>query len=245
MFSKYFLDFSKQLTKKPASKKTATTKKTGTKKTTSVKVDMKKIKESISKIIPSELSVDGVNVIDKTGFSPDGTDFVVYKEYCPDILKIMGGYIPYELARGIFFVVPTLDKKSLIEVLTKVVAAKKLNRFSLEDDEKEEDDAEFVHIPVFILALNSKYDLLDLKNDIVNWYLAKGIDLSYEFDLMSVVNTGVVMKNWREKNYLAIESMEDTSMWFFMLMNEYLENENILQFEFRDYIKKETVYNQY
>lgn len=245
MFSKYFRDFSKQITKKPSSKKSTTSKKS-----VPTKVDIKKIKESFSGIIPSSLKIENAKIIDKSGFAPEGIDLVVYKEYCQDMLSILGGYVPYELAQAAIFVVPTLDKKSLIEVLTKVVAAKKLNRFALESKEKEDAEGELAseeteQMPVFILVLNSKYELLELKNDIVNWYLAKGIDLSYEFDLMSIVNSGVVVKNWREKTYLAIESMEDTSMWFFILMNEYLENETIKQFDFRDYIKKSVVYNQY
>ena len=61
-----------------------------------------------------------------------------------------------------------------------------------------------------------------------------------------ILHKGIVVKNWREKrSFIALETNEDTFMWFFILMNEYLDVKKEHNIDFRKYVKKEVVYNEY
>ena len=243
MLSNYFKGFHEKLVKKSATKKTATKAKTKTAKGKSdkISVDMKELQDKISKIIPSNLVLDVQKPIDTEGFSPDGADFIVYKEFCEDLLKIMDGYVPFELIYGTYHVLPELEKKTLPEILNKVVSIKKLNQFS----DAEEDSSDTLTIPAFIIVAESNYSFLELKNDIINFYMSNGIDPHNEFDLMMIPNKGLMIKNWREpRSYIALETNEDTAMYFFILMNEYLQHERE-EIDFRNYVKKEVVYTEY
>jgi len=247
MFGEYFTDFHKNLAekKKPAKKTEgkAATKKTSAKKASgkAAAIDIKKIQDKISRIIPSRLSIDAVRAIDDTGFSPDGIDLVIYDEYCPDIIKIMGGYVPSDLIYGTIHLVQKLTAKTLQDVLNNVTAAKKLNTFSEYYDRENEPVR-----PAFIIAAQTDYSFQELKNDVLNYYMSKSIDSLYEFDILTVLNNGLVIKDWREKrNFIALETKEDTGLWFFILMNEYLEVERKASIDFRKYVKKDVVYREF
>ena len=61
-----------------------------------------------------------------------------------------------------------------------------------------------------------------------------------------ILHKGIVVKNWRERrSFIALETKEDTFMWFFILMNEYLDVKREQNIDFRKYVKKEVVYNEY
>jgi hypothetical protein len=239
MIAKYFKDFDKRIIKK---KKAGV--KTGEKKGKAparASVDLRLLKEHLSRVIPSNLKIDSVRPIDTAGFSPDGVDLVVYDTFCQDIIDIMGGYVPYELVYGVFHVIQDLNKDCLIDVLNKISTAKKLNMYAAGPEEGEK-----THIPSFVIASSTKYQLNELKNDIINYYLSKNIEHQYELDILMIMHKGIVVKNWREKrSFIALETNEDTFMWFFILMNEYLDMKKDRTIDFRKYIKKEVVYNEY
>ncbi len=237
MILKYFKDFDKRLIRKKAADKISPVKGKGT---SHGAVDINLLRESITRIIPSNLKVGPVKPIDSAGFSPDGADLVIYNEYCPDIIDLMGGYVPYELVYGLLHLVQNLNKDSLIEVLSKIATAKKLNMYATppEDEEK-------VHIPSFAIVSSTKYEFQELKNDIINFYLSKNIEYQFEVDILMVMHKGIVVKNWREKrSFIALETKEDTFMWFFILMNEYLDLNKDRAIDFRNYVKKEVIYNE-
>lgn len=246
MLSNYFKDFHNKLIKKSSSKNTKAKTKAKTKskaakgKSEKISIDMKELKNKLEKIIPSGLTIDAQKPIDSEGFSPDGADFIAYHEYCADLLKIMDGYVPYELIYGTYHVLPLLDKNSLPVILDKVNSVKKLNQFS-----SGEEMVENATIPAFVIVGETNYTFIDLKNDIINYYMTNGIDPHNEFDLMMIPDKGLLIKNWREqRSYIALETNEDTAMYFFILMNEYLQHEKE-EIDFRKYVKKEVVYTEY
>jgi len=239
MITKYFKDFDKKIIKKKKAGVTDADKKG--KAPAKAPVDVRMLKENLARIIPSNLKIESARPIDTAGFSPDGVDLVAYDPYCEDIIDLMGGYVPYELVYGMFHVVPDLNKDCLIDVLNKVSTAKKLNMYATAPEEGEK-----AHIPSFVVASSMKYQLNEIKNDIMNYYLSKSVEHQYELDILMVLHKGIVVKNWREKrSFIALETNEDTFMWFFILMNEYLDLKRERSIDFRKYIKKEVVYNEY
>jgi hypothetical protein len=259
MLYKYFNDFGKDIvtvrkgskaavTKKDTVQKGAAQKGTAKKGTHAkaadvrqVSVDMGKLKEHLSRIIPSHLTIAAAKPIDGSGFSPDGADLIVYREYCKDIIKIMNGYVPCEIIQGTFHVLPFLDRNSLVEVVNRIATVKKIDRFSNIPEE-----ASIVPIPSFVIVFETSYEFTELKNDIINYYMNKSIEHTFEMDIMLIVNKGIVVKNWREKrSFYVLETGLDSMLSFFILMNEYLEMNRGKELDFRNYAKKDVQYKEY
>lgn len=151
----------------------------------------------------------------------------------------MGGYVPHELLQATLFAVPTLNKKTLQEAMNRVMAVKKINRLSADEE------TEIFSVPSFIIAGATSYKMMDLKNDVLNFYMNNNVAEALEFEILVIMNTGIIVRNWREKTYIGLETGEDTMMWFFILMNEYLEAEREGSIDFRKYVKSDKTYEQY
>lgn len=248
MFSKYFEKLEKQLIKKPKTAKTTaakTSKEKGTsKKATKSKaglppVDINKLKDDLNNIIPQKLKIDSVKMVDPSGYSPDDIDLIAYHELYRDILAIMNGVVPCELVYGTFHISPILDKNNLNDILRKVVQAKKINRYT-------EDAENSTMIPAFVIAYDTDFKLPDLKSILIENYMAMSIDSMSEIDIIVILNKGIVIKDWRDKrSYIALETGKDSFMWFFILMNEYLDVEKQNEFDPRNYVRHGEKYNEF
>lgn len=237
MLKNYFNEFNKKVVKKTSTRKGAAGKET---KKTENNIDAEKLIEVIRGFIPINLDIDSLKPIDSSGFSPDGTDFIIYRQYCREIARLMNGYMPYELIHGCVFNVDDLTKNSLADVLNRVAMLKKINKFSESEN--------VFSIPSFIVAGSSKpYPLIELKNDVINYYLSKGVERESEFELFAVLNYGILIKDWHkgERSFVALETGEDTFMWLAILMNEYLDIEREDEFDMRKYVRGEKVYNEF
>jgi len=240
MIDSYFKNFEKGIVIKGKTAAKASIKKGGKKSAAKRKIDALMLKDALTPIIPFNLAIDTVRPVDSGGFSPEGVDLVVYRKYCPDLISLMGGYVPCELVYGLYHIVQDLTRDSLTGILDIIATAKKLNMFT---DAEEPNN---IHLPSFVIAANTKYKFDELKNDIIEYYLSKNIEYRYEMDILMVLQKGVVVKNWREKrSFIALETMDDTAMWFYILMSEYLDMERMISIDFRKYVKKDVIYNEY
>lgn len=238
MIAHYFKGLDKKIIKKKAGGKGPAKK---GKAASRASIDVRVLKESLARIIPSNLTIDAGKPIDSAGFSPLGVDLVVFDRYCEDIIDLMGGYIPCEMVYGLYHLVNDLTKETLNEALTRVSTAKKLNMYTTAPEGEEK-----AYVPSFVIAASTKYQFGELKNDIINHYLSKSLEHQYELDILVVLNRGIVVKNWREKrSFIALETKEDTFLWFFILMNEYLDVRKVRNIDFRNYVKKEVSYTEY
>ena len=239
MFRNFFADIDKKVLKKasaaePAEEGAPKSKKGG------YNIDTNALIEKLNGLVPGNLKVAPVRPVDSTGFSPDGADFIAYKEYCRDIDKILNGHVPYEFIHGAFFITNSLNRNTLSDVLNRVSTIKKIDHFV-------EEGGKF-SIPSFIIANNNKeYKLIDLKNDIMNFYISKNMPTESEFEIMMVYNEGLLIKDWNrgDHRYIGLETGNDTFMWFFILMNEYLDVEREDVFDPRNYVRSEKVYNEF
>jgi hypothetical protein len=246
MFIKYFEAFDNRLLGGKQKKGKAPSGKAGSKSAGKAKkpavIDRDVLMEELQSIVPQDCRIVNARPIDSSGFSPDGADLIAYNPCCKNIINIMGGYVPSEMVTGAFFIENHLDKKSLIQLLNRIAAVKKLGSFT--DAVQNEQD---VKVPSFVIVRDSEYDFRDLKNDIINHYMAHNILFSHEMDIMMILKHGIVVKNWREKrSYIALETKSDTSMRFFILMNEYLEagSHRSISLDLRAYMK-DVIYPEY
>ncbi|MCL2155756.1 MAG: hypothetical protein FWH53_08845 [Leptospirales bacterium] len=240
MFKNFFIDINKKVLKKSTASGGATEKGASKSKKGDLNIDTSALIERLNGLVPAKLKVASIKPIDSSGFSPDGADFIAYSEYCRDIDKLLSGHMPYELIYGAFFLVNSLNKNTLIDALNRVSAIKKIDHFT-------EDGGQF-SIPSFIIAnSNKEYGLHELKNDIMNFYISKNVPTESEFEILMVYNEGLLVKDWNkgEHRYIGLETGDDTFMWFFILINEYLDVEREDIFDARKYVRSEKVYNEF
>ncbi len=248
MIESYFTDFYGRLQKKSgttkasskkSTSKTASKKKSSSKSVSGTKLDPRKTLEALSKIIPSELTLGTHPIIDSTGYSPEGADAVIYKEYCQDIVPLMGGYIPYELIYAFVHLETNLTRKSLGTLLTRVATVKGINAYNPETEDP-------YIIPSLIIIDKCDYPFQELKNDIINYYNVTGTQASREMEIMAIADKGLVVKNWREpRGFVALETGRDTFKWFFILMSEFFSVERKVDLDFRNYVGEEPHYPEY
>ena len=240
MFKNFFIDVNKKVLKKAQAGAGESEKGASKSKKAGHVIDSAVLIEKLDGLVPGNLRVSEKKPIDSSGFSPDGVDFIAYKEYCRDIDKLLSGHIPYELIFGAFLLVNSLNKNTLLDALNRVSTIKKMNHFT-------EEGSNF-YIPSFIIANNSKeYTLSELKNDIMNFYISKNMQSESEFEIMMIYNEGLLIKDWNrgDHRYIGLETGEDTFLWFFILMSEYLDIEREDVFDPRKYIRTEKVYNEF
>ena len=246
MLSKYFVNFNKKIINQKKKTKTAakgTAKKvssSGSSKKESINVDVKKFKEILERIIPKNLAINSARPISSTGFSPEGADLIIYRNYCDDILELFDGAVPQELVYGTVHFVNSLNKKNLGDALNRVSSVKKINYFS------DNDENNTMLIPSFIICAETEYSMPDLKDAISNYYISNNIEHDHEMDILVIFDKGLVVKNWREKrSYIALETTKDTMMWFYVLLNEYLDINRGSTLDMRKYIRSDVVYPEY
>ena len=196
------------------------------------------LRKTLQGMIPDFLKLDSVKVVDSTDYSPEGIDFLVYREMYPEIMTMLGGRLPAELVYGTYHAVVNLTEETLLDALKRVMQAKKLNRYVTEKNE------EFV-IPAFILVYATKLPLAKIKEIVLEQYMANGTDHAFEFDILMVLNRGLLIKDWREKrNFVGLETGPNTLKWFFILMNEYFESDRGKILDLRSYARETGKYNE-
>jgi hypothetical protein len=238
MFSKYFEIVQNKILKSLSAKKVGGGKGLKSQAGSSIH-GLEELKDLLNNIIPSNLKADSLRIVDPSGYSPDASDLIAYRELFRDIDKIMDGCIPSDLIYGTFHLCNDLNQNNFADVLSKVVAVKKINRFT-------EEAKETSIIPAFIIAYGSTISLQEIKEQLLNYYISKSIEQVLEVDIIAVLNFGVIVKDWREKrNFVALETGKDTLKWFFVLINEYMDVNRGGDIDLRNYIQNAEKYKEY
>jgi hypothetical protein len=245
MFGKYFEEISANLISivKGAGPKDGAAKKGAKKKEPAgrkaAEIDRTAVRDVLARMIPSSLKFEPVNLVDSGGYVPEGVDLVAYREYFPGLSGMMDGAVPVELAYGAFFLVENLNRATLLETLVRVMNMKKLNLYT-------EHESSGQPVPAFVVCFDMDGSFEEMKEIIFNFYTNKNIDNQHEFDIIVVVNRGIIVKDWRQnRSFKAIVTGKDTMKWFFVLASEYLDVERGGDFDLRNYIRDEGKYEEY
>lgn len=214
------------------------TKKTAKKVHVKEEFNAKKIINLLQDIVPNDFVISDKKPVDASGYVPKTVDYIAYFKKWNIVEQMMNGHIPSELIYGTFHVIDCINSQQLPEILNNVALTKKLNKFA----ELEES----VLIPAFVIAGSSEIDMPQLKNAILDYYIERSIDNTLEFDIMMIAGKGIIIKDWREKRkFVALETEEDTLLWFFILMNEYLDVDKKHSLDLRNYVKETRRYREY
>lgn len=234
MLKEYFSTLQQRL----GIKETKGGKKTAKKSSTKEEYNITKLINLLQDIVPNDFVISDKKPVDASGYVPKTVDYIAYFKKWNIIDQMMNGHIPSELVYGTFHVVDCITPQQLPEILNNVALTKKLNKFS--------ELEEAVLIPAFIIAGASDIDMPQLKNAILDYYIERSIDNTLEFDIMMIIGKGIIIKDWREKRkFVALETEEDTLLWFFILMNEYLDVDKKHSLDLRNYVKETRRYREY
>ncbi len=234
MFTQYFQKAESEILKKYSASSSEIKK--PIKKT---KDDYSDIIEMFGKIIPSSLVAVRKSVVDEGGYRIDSADILFIEKIYPDIENIFSECVPSSIVRAIINVCRQVNPKQLSDLLDCVNKTKKLDQFV-------ENKTNGAIIPCFAVALDSIYDLKELKLSIMNQNQEKNIPYLNELDILIHFGKGLVIKDWHNKNnYIAIETGKDSLKWFFILMNEYLTAEKPDKFDLRKFVVQSGSYPEY
>ncbi len=238
MFSAYFLELEKQLIKNYRFPKTP--QKKGTKVAeTKEKADLSDLMTAVSSFSPHKFSVRTGTIVDSSGLRIDNADFFLVEDVFGKTEEIFSGGYPLELVGGTFTICEQINRKQLLEALVAAANTKKAGYYS---DVKKND----VFVPSFILAFDTTYSMEELKKAISEIYRENSVDPGFEFDIMLVLGTGIVIKDWNKKgNFIALETKDDSLKWFFIIMNEYLGLVKNSELDLRSYIANPKLYDEY
>ena len=193
----------------------------------------------IESALPESFSAGHVAIRDCSGYTPDMADFTVFRSIARNTAALFGSVIPFDLACASFHIAPVMDRKTILESLVRVAHVKRCDRY-----EGKEGDPGF--ISSFVVSFGSNYTLAEIRSAMVEAYTSQDVEADFEADIVAVLGKGLIIKKWGEaRSYAAIEAGEDTLMWFYILMREYLDNGKGLNVELRSLVADQKSYPEY
>ena len=168
-------------------------------------------------------------------------DLLIFKKWCKKFFDMTGGYV---LADQLHCFMTVETDLSTAQILNHASLTEAVKTMYASDRELESNTI----VPVYsvLFSYKSAIPLLSHKVALEDASKEKGIDVTHETDMLVVMDQGLVLKDWEGGGgYRGIETGEDTLMWFYILLLEYLDRDSQLGFEPRSYVKVPKEYREY
>ena len=168
-------------------------------------------------------------------------DILIYRKWCQKFLEMTGGYILSDFVNVYISLEVDLTTEMIFNNANTVNALKSL--YELEN-EMESDTV----IPLYsvLFSYRSAIPLLSHKIAIGDSARENSISVNHQFDLIVVLDQGIIIKDWENGGgYRVIETGEDTLIWFYTILLEYMDRDGNLGFDPRKYINDEKVYDEF
>ena len=202
--------------------------------------------------LPEHFSLATGKVRNKKHILNRNCDLLLYKKWCPKFMEMAGGYIIADTLYAFMSLEAELTTSSLVTHAALTNALKSLYAVSMDGDGEETrlpgQDEDYRIIPMFsiLVAYKSSVPLLSHKLAIKDTSREKGIASNHELDMICILDQGLIIKDWESGGeYKAVETGADTLMWFFILLLEFLDRDNILDVNLRNFIKSTKDYKEY
>lgn len=191
--------------------------------------------------IPSDFSLATGKVRSKKHLLNKNIDVLIHNRVIPKMLELAGGYVPVDHLYAFMTLDQTITEKTLEHKSSLTNAVKTLYRM-------EHDTGDYEIIPVFSIHMgyDSEVSLDDYRSILGDLGREGNIPINAEVDLVSVLDQGILLKNWEQGGrYTVLETKEDTLMWTFILLLEYLDRDGKVGFDPRQYIRNPKHYEEY
>ena len=191
--------------------------------------------------IPEHFSLATGKVRGKKHILNRNIDLLLYKKWIPRLIELSGGYVLADALYAFMSIETDLSTAALITHAVRTNAIKSLYRATMEGE-----DERFIPMFSVLFAYKSSIPLLSHKVAIKDTSREKGIELFYEIDMICILDQGLLIKDWENNGeYKVVETGEDTLLWFYILLLEYLDRDEKLEFNMRNYIKTSKEYKEY
>lgn len=168
-------------------------------------------------------------------------DLLIYKKWCKKFFDLTGGYVLAD------------QLHSFVTIETDLTTAQLLNHTALTEAVKTMYAAdrgldENAIVPVYsvLVAYRSAIPLLSHRVALDDVAKEKDTPVTRETDMVCILDQGIILKDWENGGvYRGIETGEDTLMWFYILLLEYLDRDGSLGFDPRSYVKEPREYREY
>ncbi len=190
--------------------------------------------------IPSELSLATGKVRNRNHILQKNCDLLVYHKWCENYLKVSGGCILSESLKAFMSIEGSLTASALLSHVDTTRALKTLYSGDLHEPSNQ-------LIPMYsiLFGYGSGRSLAHIKRNLLQLLEDKGIPINQQVDMICILGKGLIVKDWSNADYRGIETKKDTLMWFYILLIEYLEQENSFQPDLRDYVKNTKKYDEF
>ncbi len=191
--------------------------------------------------LPGYFSLATGKVRNKKHLLNRNCDVLIYHKIIPAIVEMTGGYILSDSLFAFMSLENDLGRAGLITHANMTNALKSLYEAGTPGGDNR-------IIPIFsiLFAFKSTAPLEDQRDEIARVSQEKGITLNHELDLICVLGQGLIIKDWENQGgYKVIETGQDTLLWFYALLLEYLDRDGNVGLDPREYIKNSTVYKEY
>ena len=191
--------------------------------------------------VPQEFSLATGKVRNKKHLLNRNCDLLIYRKWCAKFLDLTGGYVLSDSLYSFLSIEANLTAASLATHASLTRALK-----SLYIGERQFQELEPVPMFSILFAYGSEHSLLFHKQSLMEISQEKEIPVNLEADLICVLGQGLIIKDWEiAGGYKVVETGDETLMWFYVLLMEYLDRDGRLNYNLRDYIKNNKEYNEY
>lgn len=189
--------------------------------------------------LPGDFSVASGKIRSKKHLLSRGCDALIYQRWFPRLVEAAGGYVPSDALHAFVTIESQLNSANLTTHVNLTRAVKTLYAGEREFE---------AVIPVYsiLFGYSSERTLLLLRQDLKDFADEKQIPANLEPDMIVCLDRGLLVKDWESGGaYRVVETLEDTLLWFFILLVEYLDRDGRLNLNLRETVKVAREYNQY
>jgi hypothetical protein len=247
MFTKYFREKTKKIWKdynsfkKSLSKEKEVEEKQEKKKKKKVILPKDILINFLEEHLPERYKVaENGTIIDSKSAEVNG-DIIIYHHYCPKIMDMTGGKFMVEFVHSVIEYEETLSFDNIGSHINRIKDIKSLNVILANEEVKQS-------IVGVVFAYKSLEHIKDLKRYIIEFNKANNISIMGGVctDIFVVLDQGLIIADYSsDRKYVAIETQEDTLMWFYILLMEWIDSTAPRVYSLRDYIKRLERYPEY
>lgn len=168
-------------------------------------------------------------------------DLLIFKKWCKKFFDLTGGYVLADQLHSFVTIETDLSTSQLLNHAALTEAIKTMYAADRSLDEN-------AIVPVYsvLIAYRSGVPLLSHRVALEDASREKDIPVTRETDMVCILDQGLIIKDWENGGvYRGIETGEDTLMWFYILLLEYLDRDGSLGFDPRSYVKEPKEYREY
>lgn len=191
--------------------------------------------------LPDDFALASGKVRNRNHILNRNCDLLIYRKWCLSYLQLTGDYI---LSDDLCVAISMEAELGMSQLTSYAALTQALKTIC--SQEKSGSGSRPVYTYSILFAYRSRHRLKTLKENLERVLEEKEIELNRQPDMICLLNQGLLIKDWEKGGqYRGIKTEEDTLMWFYILLLEYLDRDDKMNINLRRYIKGAKEYPEY